>query len=88
MSKWKLTLIIPSFQEVQELSAFGASIRILPSLIAGGLANLSTGIFVNRMPVKWVVLVSSGLSAGAALLMALIQPAWPYWYDAFFAQVS
>ncbi|KAI0177007.1 major facilitator superfamily domain-containing protein [Pestalotiopsis sp. NC0098] len=75
------------FQEVQELSAFGASIRILPSLIAGGLANLSTGIFVNRMPVKWVVLVSSGLSAGAALLMALIQPAWPYWYDAFFAQI-
>lgn len=49
---------------------------------------MSTGIFVNRMPVKWVTLVSSGLSAGAALLMALIQPAWPYWYDAFFAQVS
>lgn len=50
--------------------------------------NLSTGIFVNRMPVKWVVLVSSALSAGAALLMALIQPEWPYWYAAFFAQVS
>ncbi|KAI1413266.1 MFS general substrate transporter [Hypoxylon sp. FL1857] len=75
------------FQEVQGNSALGASLRILPSLIAGALTNLSTGIFVNRMPVMWTVLISSGASAIAPLLMALVQPEWPYWYDAFFAQI-
>lgn len=36
----------------------------------------------------WSVLISSTISAVAPLLMALIHPHWPYWYDAFFAQVS
>lgn len=40
------------------------------------------------MPVMWSVLISSTISAVAPLLMALIHPEWPYWYDAFFAQVS
>ncbi|KAI1339127.1 MFS general substrate transporter [Xylariaceae sp. FL0016] len=75
------------FQEVQHQSALGASIRIIPSLIAGALTNLSMGIFVNRMPIMWTVLISSTTSAIAPLLMALIRPAWPYWYDAFFAQI-
>ncbi|OTB10503.1 hypothetical protein K445DRAFT_386597 [Daldinia sp. EC12] len=75
------------FQEVQRNSALGASLRILPSLIAGALANLSAGLFVNRVPVMWAVFVSSGLSAVGTLLMALIRPEWPYWYDAFFAQI-
>ncbi|KAL6786715.1 hypothetical protein J3E68DRAFT_441171 [Trichoderma sp. SZMC 28012] len=60
---------------------------ILPSLISGALTNISTGIFVNRMPVMWSVLISSTLSTVAPLLMALISPSWPYWYDAFFAQI-
>ncbi|OTA92373.1 hypothetical protein M434DRAFT_396468 [Hypoxylon sp. CO27-5] len=75
------------FQEVQGNSALGASLRILPSLIAGALTNISTGVFVNRMPVMWTVLISSGASAVAPLLMALVRPEWPYWYDAFFAQI-
>ncbi|KAI0122775.1 MFS general substrate transporter [Daldinia grandis] len=75
------------FQEVQGNSALGASLRILPSLIAGALTNLSTGIFVNRVPVMWAVFISSGLSTVAPLLMAFIRPEWPYWYDAFFAQI-
>lgn len=32
-------------------------------------------------------MISALLSAGAPLLMALIATKWPYWYDAFFAQV-
>jgi len=52
------------------------------------ITNVSTGYFVNRMPVMWVVLASSGLSAISPLLMAVIDPKWPYWYMAFFAQVS
>lgn len=77
-----------SFQQAQGLSALGASIRILPSLITAVLTNVSTGYFVNRMPVMWMVLFSCGLSALSPLLMAIINPRWPYWYMAFFAQVS
>ncbi|UKZ78318.1 hypothetical protein TrVFT333_006054 [Trichoderma virens FT-333] len=75
------------FQQVQRRSALHASLQILPSLISGALTNISTGIFVNRMPVMWSVLISSTISAVAPLLMALINPDWPYWYDAFFAQI-
>ncbi|KAM0452060.1 hypothetical protein ACHAPV_009684 [Trichoderma viride] len=75
------------FQQVQRQSALHASLQILPSLISGALTNISTGIFVNRMPVMWSVLISSTISAVAPLLMALIHPEWPYWYDAFFAQI-
>ncbi|KAI0814689.1 MFS general substrate transporter [Xylaria sp. FL0064] len=75
------------FQEVQSTSALGASLRILPSLIAGAIINLSTGLFVNRAPVMWSVLVTSTISAVAPLLMAVINPAQPYWYGAFFAQI-
>ncbi|KAF7540136.1 hypothetical protein G7054_g1539 [Neopestalotiopsis clavispora] len=75
------------FQEVQGHSALQASLQILPSLISGALTNITTGIFVNRMPVMWSVLISSTVSAVAPLLMALIHQEWPYWYDAFFAQI-
>lgn len=39
------------------------------------------------MPVMWAAFGSSAISAGAPLLMAVIGKDWPYWYDAFFAQV-
>jgi len=78
---------IYSFQEVQGLSALQASIRILPSMVVGIALNFLTGTFVSRVEAKYVVFVSSALCAGAPLLMAVIKPQWPYWYDAFFAQV-
>ncbi|KAI0505163.1 MFS general substrate transporter [Xylaria bambusicola] len=75
------------FQEVQSTSALGASLRILPSLIAGALINLFTGLFVNRIPVMWSVLATAVLSAVAPLLMAVIGPAQSYWHGALFAQI-
>jgi hypothetical protein len=77
-----------SYQQVQGFTALEASVRILPALVMAVITNVSTGFFVNRMSVMWVVLVSSGLSAISPLLMAVIDPQWPYWYMAFFAQVS
>ena len=32
-------------------------------------------------------MTTSFISAGSPLLMAVINPAWPYWYDAFWAQL-
>lgn len=75
------------YQQVQGFSALGASVRILPALVMAVMTNISTGYFVNRMSVMWVVLVSSGLSAISPVLMAVIDPQWPYWYMAFFAQL-
>lgn len=75
------------FQEIQHLSALQAAIRILPSLLVGIVLNISTGLFVHKIPAVWIVLVSSLLSAGAPLLMAVIQPQWSYWANAFIAQI-
>jgi MFS family permease len=78
---------VTSFQEVQGTSALGASIRLLPNLISGVILNFVTGLIVDKVPVFWAVMLTSTLCAGAPLLMALINPRWPYWYDAFFAQL-
>ena len=80
-------LTLSSFQDIQHLSALQASIRILPSLLVGAILNLSTGVFVDRIPAFWIVTVTSILSAGAPLLMAVINPSWPYWANAFVAQL-
>lgn len=76
-----------SFQEVQYLSALQASIRILPSLVIGVLLNLVIGAIVHRVSAVWIVSISSILCAGSPLLMAVIQPSWPYWGNAFVAQL-
>ncbi|GLA61250.1 hypothetical protein AtubIFM55763_006432 [Aspergillus tubingensis] len=75
------------FQEIQSLSALGASIRILPSLIVGVLINLVIGFFVHRIPAYWIVTITSFFCAFSPLLMAVINPAWTYWANAFVAQL-
>ncbi|KAF4232601.1 hypothetical protein CNMCM8980_004848 [Aspergillus fumigatiaffinis] len=75
------------FQEVQDLSALDASVRILPSLIVGVLLNLVIGVFVHKVPAFWIATVTSLLCAGSPLLMAVIQPSWPYWGNAFVTQL-
>lgn len=42
---------------------------------------------MHKVPVVWLIAVTSVLSSGAPLLMALIQVEWTYWTSAFFAQV-
>ncbi|EED20280.1 MFS transporter, putative [Talaromyces stipitatus ATCC 10500] len=75
------------FQQVQGLSALQASLRILPSVVIGSICQLSTGLLVHRISAFYLVVGSTLLSAGAPLLMAVINVQWPYWYDAFFAQL-
>lgn len=75
------------FQEVQELSALTASIHLLPSFVMAVMLNLFTGYFVDRAPIFWVVFISTCLSAGSPLLMALIDPSSSYWAGVFPAQV-
>jgi nitrate/nitrite transporter NarK len=75
------------FQEIQHTSPLGASLRLLPSLIVGALANLFVGFCVDRLSARWLVAVSTLLCAIAPLLMALTNPAWSYWLTEFWAQL-
>ena len=76
-----------SFQEVQGLSALETSIRFFPGVVVGILTRFTVGVFINKIPAIYIVVVSCVLCSAAPLLMALINPRWPYWYDAFAAQV-
>jgi MFS family permease len=74
------------FQEIQNASTIFTSLRLLPYLLMGAILNLTVGMFVDKVPARWLVAVSSMLCAGAPLLMAIADPEWSYWYMEFWAQ--
>ncbi|KAI1869870.1 uncharacterized protein JN550_005460 [Neoarthrinium moseri] len=75
------------FQQVQGSSAIQASLQVVPSLVAGALISIATGIFVHRMPVIWMLSIGSVMSTVAPLLMGLVRIDQLYWGNAFFAQI-
>ncbi|KAJ5378643.1 hypothetical protein N7509_011762 [Penicillium cosmopolitanum] len=79
------TILSLFFQEVQDLSAFETAIRFMPSVVTGIVLNIGTGLLVHRLRANWLVLVTTVLSAGSPLLMAIIDPNWSWWYCAFWA---
>lgn len=42
---------------------------------------------MDRAPIFTIILTAFLLTAASPLLMALMNPAWPYWYSAFPAQI-
>ena len=56
-------------------------------MILAAILNLVTGLIVNKVPVIYLVLISSAFGALGPLLMAINSPHWPYWYAAFPAQL-
>ena len=85
MNHAKQELLNHSFQKVQELSAIQAAIRFLPNVLIGIVLNLATGLLVHRLHANYLVLVTTVLSAGSPLLLAIIDPQWSWWYCAFWA---
>ncbi len=73
------------FQQVQSLSPIQTSLRFLPMVVTGAGTNLLTGWLVKRVRADILVMVSAVVTGVAPLLMAIIQPGWPYWVCAFFA---
>ncbi|KAF2835726.1 integral membrane protein [Patellaria atrata CBS 101060] len=71
------------FQYVQEISAIQTSLRFLPGPVSGALTNVVMGLIVHKIRADRCVTIGTTLSCGAALLMAVINPAWPYWACAF-----
>ncbi|ETN41508.1 uncharacterized protein HMPREF1541_03444 [Cyphellophora europaea CBS 101466] len=75
------------FQEIQDSSTLATSLKLLPNLLSGAVLNLSVGLFVDKLPARWLVSISSLLASGAPLMMALVKPEWSYWYMEFWAQM-
>lgn len=63
------------------------SLYLLPSLIVGVILNAAVGVFVDRVPARWLVVISSLICSLAPSMMAFVNPAWPYWYLEVWAQV-
>lgn len=63
------------------------SLYLLPNLLAGVLIQISVGLFVHRIPARWLVAGSALICAISPLLMALVPPTWSYWKLAFWAQM-
>ncbi|KAI4627964.1 hypothetical protein J4E80_002100 [Alternaria sp. BMP 0032] len=63
------------------------SLYLLPNLLAGVLIQISVGLFVHRVPARWLVAGSALICAISPLLMAVVPPTWSYWKLAFWAQM-
>ncbi|KAL8646723.1 MAG: hypothetical protein Q9226_006738 [Calogaya cf. arnoldii] len=72
-------------QNIQELSALQAGLRLSPAIVTGILANILVGLLVHRIRADWIVILSLVLSWSSPLLMALINPKATYWSFTFFA---
>ncbi|KAI4215052.1 MAG: hypothetical protein LQ351_002366 [Letrouitia transgressa] len=75
------------FQDVQRLSALDTSIRFIPNIISGAILNIGIGFLIHRFRVDYLVFISSFIAAVSPLLMALTNPAWPYWYTVFWVML-
>ena len=71
------------FQNIQGLSPLETSIRFIPMVISGTLANLSTGLLVSRISGNHLTLVGVVLTFAAPLLFAFGDPDSTYWKYAF-----
>jgi MFS family permease len=56
-------------------------------MVVGLGLNIMAGLIVQKFKANWLVALSSLISAGSPLLMAVNQPGWTYWRCAFPAQV-
>ncbi|KAM3506265.1 hypothetical protein MY11210_007617 [Beauveria gryllotalpidicola] len=75
------------FQQVQGSSAVRASIQVAPSLAAGAIISIVTGMTAHQVSVLWMLFISAVISTIAPLLMAMIRIHQPYWQNALFAQI-
>jgi MFS family permease len=74
------------FQEIQHASTLTTSLYLMPNLATGVLINIFVGIYVHKLPARWLVTASAMICAISPLFMAIMKPEWNYGYMAFWAQ--
>jgi MFS family permease len=63
------------------------SLYLLPNLTTGVILQIFVGLFIHRVPARWLIAGSAFICALSPLLMAVVPPAWSYWKLAFWAQI-
>ena len=92
MLSWAVLNVIEYFfslfcQDVQHLSALQTSLRYIPGIISGSILNIATGALAHKFRADYLVVATSFISAICPLLLALVNPEWPYWYSACWAML-
>jgi hypothetical protein len=73
------------FQRAQGLSVFESSWRLLPIPLIGALSTTFVERLLCRLQANKILIVTIMISSLAPLLMAILDPDWPYWECAIFA---
>ncbi|KAE8146900.1 major facilitator superfamily domain-containing protein [Aspergillus avenaceus] len=73
------------FQNVQHLTGLDTALRFIPTPITGLLSSLVTGLVLHRCRADAIINITTVISAVSPLIMALVNPDWPYWRCAFVA---
>lgn len=76
-----------SVQKIQLLPAKDASLRLIPNMLIGFILNPIIGLAVQHVRIDYLLTIASMLSAVAPFLLALTDPAWPYWYAEFWSML-
>ncbi|KAL5352728.1 hypothetical protein ACLOAV_002676 [Pseudogymnoascus australis] len=74
-------------QKIQLLPAKDASLRLIPNMLIGFILNPIIGLAVQHVRIDYLLTIASMLSAVAPFLLALTDPAWPYWYAEFWSML-
>lgn len=56
-------------------------------MLIGFILNPAVGFSVQHMRIDYLLTIASMLSAMAPLLLAVTDPAWPYWYAEFWSML-
>jgi MFS family permease len=78
-------LIVLVFQRAQGLSVLQSSWRLLPIPIIGALSTHFVELLLPRVRANEVLTFAIVASSFAPLIMAVLNPNWPYWECAVFA---
>ncbi|KAF3390534.1 Aminotriazole resistance protein [Penicillium rolfsii] len=82
------TLASLFFQNVQGLSALQTSVRLLPAPIGGVFASILVGLFIQLLRANVFSTLAVITASLAPLLMAIVEPNWPYWACIFPAMAT
>ncbi|KAJ5472626.1 hypothetical protein N7530_006627 [Penicillium desertorum] len=72
-------LMIFVFQRAQTLSVIQSSWHYLAIPIAGAISSRLTGHLLSRVEGNQILVTAIALSSLSPLLMAILNPVWPYW---------
>lgn len=75
------------YQNYVGLNPVLTMVRLLPMFVTGVICNVIVAMFVGRVPLVYLVVTGTTLTAVANLLFAVINPKAPYWAFGFPAAI-